>query len=225
MPLQAQTTYLLPVGGRMMGGGNEMGVRVAGKQWGLRDGVRVSQSTYGPGMKGSDWIGVISSLTLMLTFGACTSERQDARPEGATAQQIPQPGGMMGGGGMMRAGGVMRGREDTAAAPHARAAAGSAAGCPNASQTLVDEGREIFTGQGNCYACHGGNAKGTPVAPDLTDSTWLNIDGSYGAIASLVHRGVPHPKQFPSAMPAMGGAQLDSLQVCAVAAYVYSLSR
>ena len=39
-------------------------------------------------------------------------------------------------------------------------------------------GKVIFTSKGICYACHGANAKGTPLAPDLTDGKWLNIDGS-----------------------------------------------
>ena len=46
---------------------------------------------------------------------------------------------------------------------------------------------------GNCQMAHGAIAKGTALAPDLTDSTWLNSDGSYRAIARLVHSGVPRP--------------------------------
>ena len=112
---------------------------------------------------------------------------------------------------------------DTAAAPLPQVVAAKAPGCRATSQALVDQGREIFTGAGNCYACHSSNAKGTAAAPDLTDSTWLNIDGSYGAIAQVVRDGVAHPKKFPGVMPAKGGAALDSSQVCAVAAYVYSV--
>ncbi len=61
------------------------------------------------------------------------------------------------------------------------------------------------------------------VPPNLTDTTWLNIDGSYAGIAGLVRSGVPQPKHFPTPMPPGGGAQLDQGQLCAVAAYVYSL--
>ncbi len=61
------------------------------------------------------------------------------------------------------------------------------------------------------------------MAPNLTDGEWLDVDGSYGAIVGLVRSGVPHPKRFPAPMPAEGGAQLTTEQVCAVAAYVHGL--
>jgi mono/diheme cytochrome c family protein len=165
------------------------------------------------------WIGMSAGLTLSLALTACTGRGGRERTQGEAGQPSQQPRGMMDGG----MGGMMGTPADTAAAPQARAVAASAAGCPQTSQELVDAGRRIFTGSGNCYACHSSNAKGTPTAPDLTDSIWINIVGSYGAIAGLVRQGVPQPKQFPVPMPAEGGAHLDSLQVCAVAAYVYSL--
>ena len=133
--------------------------------------------------------------------------------------------GMMGGatGGMPMMAGAAR--ADTSAAPNPKATqAGPAADCPPVSQGLVDGGRAVFSGAGNCYACHGANAKGTAMAPDLTDEKWLNIDGSYASILGLVRSGVAKPKQYPAPMPALGGAALSSAQVCAVAAYVYSLS-
>ncbi len=140
---------------------------------------------------------------------------------GGTMGRAGMTGGMMGRAGMT--GGMMGARADTAAAPRAQAAAATAPDCPPIAQPLVDQGRAIFTGGGNCFACHGSNAKGTALAPDLTDQTWLNIDGSYAAIADLVRTGVAKPKQHPAPMPPLGGAQLDQAQVCAVAAYVYSL--
>lgn len=115
-------------------------------------------------------------------------------------------------------------RADTTAAPKPKAAqAGPAADCPPVSQKLVDGGRAVFSGAGTCFVCHGANAKGTALAPDLTDGTWLDIDGSYASIAGLVRSGVAKPKKYPAPMPARGGAALSSPQVCAVAAYVYSL--
>ena len=125
--------------------------------------------------------------------------------------------GMAGRGGMM--GGGMMGRPaDTTAAPQTGAPA-----CPDISPALVAAGRKIFSGQGSCFACHGMDAHGSAMAPNLADSTWLNIDGSYAAIADLVRSGVPHPKKFPAPMPPMGGAQLSADQICAVAAYVHGL--
>ncbi len=96
--------------------------------------------------------------------------------------------------------------------------------CTKPTAALVASGKKVFGGAGNCATCHGTDAKGTPLAPDLTDKTWLNIDGSFVAIAGLVPKGVPQPKSHPAPMPPFGGAQLNNAQVCAVAAYVYSLS-
>jgi mono/diheme cytochrome c family protein len=88
-------------------------------------------------------------------------------------------------------------------------------------------GDSIFHGQvggGTCSACHGQDAKGTAVAPDLTDSQWLNGDGSYQFLVNTITNGVPQPKQHPAPMPPKGGAPLTDDQVKAVAAYEYSLS-
>jgi mono/diheme cytochrome c family protein len=106
--------------------------------------------------------------------------------------------------------------------PAAKPAAGGAQ-----SPQQVALGDSIFHGQvggGTCTACHGQDAKGTAVAPDLTDSQWLNGDGSYQFIVSTVTTGVPKPKEHPAPMPPKGGAPLTDDQVKAVAAYVYSLS-
>jgi mono/diheme cytochrome c family protein len=179
----------------------------------------------------------IGGLATLLTVVACVGGGNTAGDKGAVTDtgHVGQEGqrgqasrsgigGMMGGrGGGMMVGMMGNAPRDTAAAPQAKVATASAAGCPATSQALVNAGRGIFTGSGNCYACHSSNAKGTPAAPNLTDATWLDIDGSYGGISQLVRQGVAHPKKFPEVMPAKGGAALDSLQVCAVAAYVYSL--
>ncbi len=79
-------------------------------------------------------------------------------------------------------------------------------------------------GATSCQACHGPEAKGGTVAPDLTDSTWLHNDGSYGAIYKQVETGVMQPKQYLGVMPPFGGAPLTPDKHRAVAAYVYSLS-
>lgn len=106
--------------------------------------------------------------------------------------------------------------------------AASTSGTADASMApqLVALGDCIFHGKagGTCQTCHGPDAKGTPLAPNLTDSQWLNGDGSYQFISTIITNGVPQPKQHPSPMPPMGGAQLTRDQVRAVAAYVYSLS-
>lgn len=92
------------------------------------------------------------------------------------------------------------------------------------TMAMVEQGQEIFTGNGNCYTCHGTDAMGTQLAPNLTDDEWINIDGEYESIVDLVINGVPQPVQHPSPMPPMGGAQLSDEQVRAVSAYVYAIA-
>ena len=119
---------------------------------------------------------------------------------------------------------------NSAAAPSASAPSAAPAPAPanlpaGVTAEMVSQGQQIFTSTGNCYTCHGPDAHGTALAPNLTDQTWLNITGKYDEIVNLVHTGVPHPKDpsHVAPMPAMGGAQLTDDQVKAVAAYVWSL--
>ena len=111
------------------------------------------------------------------------------------------------------------------AAPTPAGGATQTAGQPPQGATAEDvtAGQQIFTSTGNCYTCHGPDAKGTALAPNLTDGEWLNIDGSFASIQQNVKTGVPQPKQHPAAMPAMGGANLSDDQVRQVSAYVWSL--
>jgi mono/diheme cytochrome c family protein len=92
---------------------------------------------------------------------------------------------------------------------------------------MVALGERIFLGQvggATCTGCHGADAKGTPLGPDLTDTQWLWGDGSFASIAKTITDGVPQPKQYRSPMPPMGGAQLTPDQVSALAAYIWALS-
>lgn len=123
--------------------------------------------------------------------------------------------------------GKAAGAQDTGKKAAAAAAKPSGGGGGPMSPQLIALGDSIFHGQvagGTCTACHGQDAKGTAVAPDLTDNQWINGDGSYQFIVNTVTNGVPHPKQHPAPMPPKGGAPLNDEQVKAVAAYVYSLS-
>jgi mono/diheme cytochrome c family protein len=92
---------------------------------------------------------------------------------------------------------------------------------------MVQQGQQIFTTTGNCYTCHGADAHGTALAPNLTDSEWIWITpgpNEYADIQQRIKEGVPQPKAHPAPMPPMGGATLTDDQVKAVAAYVYSLT-
>lgn len=168
-------------------------------------------------------VAAVLVVNLVLIAGACSGRREAGQSDTAGSSGPPPSGGMMSGHMPMMGG---RAQADTGAAPRTTATAAAAVGaCPATGQALVDQGRLTFGGAGHCFACHGSSASGTPLGPDLTDARRLNIDGSYAGIITLVRRGVPHPKQYPAPMPPMGGAQLSDEQVCAVAAYVYSLPR
>jgi cbb3-type cytochrome c oxidase subunit III len=103
-------------------------------------------------------------------------------------------------------------RESTAAAAHSLEIAQDTAG------------KAIFMGKGLCHVCHGADAKGTALAPNLTDGEWLHSDGSLENITKTIKTGVPAPKKHPAAMAPMGGAQLTDAEVQAVARYVHALS-
>jgi glucose/arabinose dehydrogenase/mono/diheme cytochrome c family protein len=103
----------------------------------------------------------------------------------------------------------------------------SAARAAGITPPMVALGDSIYSGKvagGTCAACHGADAKGSSLAPDLTSNKYLWGDGSYTSILGIIRQGVPAPKQHTGVMPPMGGAQLSPTQVSAVAAYVWSLS-
>jgi mono/diheme cytochrome c family protein len=83
---------------------------------------------------------------------------------------------------------------------------------------MIEAGRKIFHGQGNCYACHGEKLQGGPIAPPLTGKAWRHISGTFDAIVDRIDNGlantlmVPHP----------GG--ISESQIFLVATYVYTMS-
>ncbi len=90
---------------------------------------------------------------------------------------------------------------------------------------MAREGQDIFHGEGVCVTCHLRQGAGGPLAPDLTDDVWLNIDGEYESIVNIVTTGVPQPIEHPGQMLARAGTAITDDQIRAVAAYVYTLSR
>jgi len=115
---------------------------------------------------------------------------------------------------------------DTGAAADTGGAGTGAAPAGGGSKEQTALGQQIFQGKvggATCYVCHGQDAKGTGVGPNLTDSEWLNTDGTLAGITKTIQSGVPTPKKAPAPMPPMGGASLSPDQVKAVAAYVHSL--
>lgn len=90
-----------------------------------------------------------------------------------------------------------------------------------------DPGQAVFAGKGNCFTCHGRDATGTPLAPDLTDADWVSFaePPTVEEVVALVKAGVERPVRYPAPMPPMGGAALSDAEVTAVADYVLRLSR
>ncbi len=94
------------------------------------------------------------------------------------------------------------------------------------TQDMVDKGKAVFTGAGNCYACHGQNAQGM-LGPttNLVDHQWLHSDGSYQGIVAYIKKGVTKEESKSGIpMPARGGSNITDDQVNQVAAYVLSIS-
>lgn len=97
-----------------------------------------------------------------------------------------------------------------------------------ATTEMVVLGDRIYHGQvggATCTGCHGSAGTGTPLGPNLTGNRWFWSDGSNAGIAATIRVGVMHPKNYRAPMPPMGGAQLTTDQVSAVAAYVWALSQ
>ncbi|HTY69237.1 MAG TPA: PQQ-dependent sugar dehydrogenase [Alphaproteobacteria bacterium] len=110
--------------------------------------------------------------------------------------------------------------------PNAGRAASALPVPSGATRQQVALGRRIFEGQaagGTCAGCHGADAKGTSVGPNLASGKFLWSDGSLAGIKRTIEQGVAHPKQSTGAMPPKGGAPLSPQDVSAVAAYVWAL--
>jgi mono/diheme cytochrome c family protein len=117
------------------------------------------------------------------------------------------------------------GSPGTTAAPMANSAPATPAGVTSAS---IAEGKTLFeTASSNCSRCHGMDARGGTRGPNLTDSTWAHLDGSYPAIVKIITEGVPAASikgsyQYP--MRPRGGSALTDAQVASIAAYIWSAS-
>ncbi len=98
---------------------------------------------------------------------------------------------------------------------------------PGSSAAEVALGERIYRGQaagGTCAGCHGADAKGSPLGPDLTSGTWAWSDGSVEGLSAVIAKGVAEPKRYRSLMPPMGGATLSPAELKAVSSYVWSIS-
>lgn len=87
-------------------------------------------------------------------------------------------------------------------------------------------GRELFTGKGACFACHGMDGKGNKAmgAVNLTDAIW-RFSGTPEAIRYTITHGVndpSHPETRNAVMPAFGGT-LEETEIKKLAVYVHRL--
>jgi mono/diheme cytochrome c family protein len=115
-----------------------------------------------------------------------------------------------------------------AAAPAAPAPAIATGDLPaGVTAEMVQQGQQIYAGAGICFTCHGQNAQGTPLGPNLSDGEWIWIDNSQDVLPQLVtviRTGVSAPREYPAPMPPMGGANLSEDQLMAVSAYLLTLN-
>ena len=93
---------------------------------------------------------------------------------------------------------------------------------PDTSQItpeMVAEGRKIFHGRGTCFACHGMNLEGGPIAPPLVAHPWKSAKaGDYANIFYVDTHGV----QGTMMVAHPGG--ISDADAVRVAAYIWSVS-
>lgn len=87
--------------------------------------------------------------------------------------------------------------------------------------SMAQQGRDLFA---VCSVCHGADARGTQLGPDLRDQEWINVSRDMEAIERVIVQGVAEPEEYPIPMPAHGGGEFNREQVRALAAYVYAVS-
>lgn len=115
------------------------------------------------------------------------------------------------------------------AAPAAAPAEGPAPAAADAaapSPEMISQGRQVFASAGRCAVCHGQDARGGSLGPDLVDDEWIWVDPAANLqtqIAGIVRDGIEEPRVAEVPMPPMGGASLTDEQIQAVAAYLTSL--
>jgi len=92
---------------------------------------------------------------------------------------------------------------------------------------MIQEGDSIFHA-GSCRRCHGAGGSGGSNGPDLTDSEWVQSDGSLEGIRETIFWGVRR-RDFASPawrfeMNPGGGLELEWEQFASLAAYVWTRS-
>jgi mono/diheme cytochrome c family protein len=95
---------------------------------------------------------------------------------------------------------------------------------PGVTQSVIAEGKKIYSGRGLCYLCHGAVPVGG-IGPNLSDATWLRSEGRYEEIVSQIFSGTAkEDSKTGVAMPPRGGSHISDDEVRAVAAYIWAVS-
>lgn len=93
---------------------------------------------------------------------------------------------------------------------------------------MIEGGEKLFN-EGTCVRCHGQDGSGGSFGPDLTDSEWVQGDGSLENVGEVIFWGVRRrdfadpDRRFQ--MNPEGGMDLALDERDALTAYVWSLSR
>jgi cytochrome c oxidase subunit 2 len=94
----------------------------------------------------------------------------------------------------------------------AAAAAEAASGKEWSKDELMAKGKEIFTGKGGCFGCHGMNGEGVATFPHLAGAAIANGTDHSAHITTVVHG-------RPGTAMAAYGNQLNDLELAAVITY------
>jgi mono/diheme cytochrome c family protein len=90
----------------------------------------------------------------------------------------------------------------------------------------VEQGLALYHGKGACDECHGSLGTGTPDGPGLLTGQWKLGPGTFLWLQQMTrHGGWGTVSRGSDPQRMRGPTVLDSAEVSAVAAYVWSISR
>lgn len=99
-------------------------------------------------------------------------------------------------------------------------------GQPAMSDSLIQAGRKVYIGLGQCARCHGDQGQGTEEGVPLVSGSWKLGDGSYDWLVHVIrHAGVSARGRDGERQAMRGPALLFPDEIRAVASYVWSISR
>lgn len=97
---------------------------------------------------------------------------------------------------------------------------------PGITVERVEQGAQLYRGKGACATCHGELGEGTAEGPGLLNGNWKLGSGGYEWLRHITrHAGWGATSRSGDPQPMRGPTVLDSAEVDAVAAYVWSISR